>query len=264
MNNENIAHTYRNIEHTYQNIQHASKYRTYITKYCTSISKYPTHISKYRTYINKYCTPISKYPTHISKYCTYITKYCTPISKYPTHISKYRTYITKFCTPISKYSTHISKYRTYITKYCTPISTLSNIATFYTPYFYECWIRLFPQTDLKLTWKVIYNVKLPPFLSVGPLSKPYNWIGVCHDWFHLNGLARAARNPKQAWNTKWKILVYRGIQTHTVRSRSRRATSCATWSDIHIRLMVLATIPGTDNSLTRQICTATQRHSTNA
>ena len=52
------------------------------------------------------------------------------------------------------------------------------------------------------------------FFSIEPWSKTGYWLGVCHGWFHFHGLARVARNAKQARITKWKILTNSGIRTN--------------------------------------------------
>ena len=78
------------------------------------------------------------------------------------------------------------------------------------------------------------------FFSLEPVSKTWYLLDVCLAWFHMHGLARSARNTNQERNTKWKIFVYKGFEPGTVRLRSRRATNCATKSDIHNQLKASA------------------------
>ena len=68
-----------------------------------------------------------------------------------------------------------------------------------------CWFKSLNQI-LKLTW-TCNGIWQPYIFSIEPLSKTgYYWLGVCHGWFHLHCLTRAALNAKQARITKWKFL----------------------------------------------------------
>ena len=54
---------------------------------------------------------------------------------------------------------------------------------------------------LKLTWTVIcrYYCRRQPYFSIEPLhvSKTGYWLGICHGWYHLHGLPRAAKEWKR-------------------------------------------------------------------
>ena len=50
---------------------------------------------------------------------------------------------------------------------------------------------------------ILYN-SVAIFLSSEPFSETGYWLGVCHGWFHLQGLTRAVRNTFGARITEWK------------------------------------------------------------
>ena len=59
----------------------------------------------------------------------------------------------------------------------------------------------------KLTWTGIYYCRRQPYFFIEPISKTGHWLGVCHGWFHLQGLPRAERNANRTRSTK-KTLVH--------------------------------------------------------
>ena len=77
-----------------------------------------------------------------------------------------------------------------------------------------------------------YNWKQPPYSFYR--TNIYNTVfaSVCQGWFHLHGLARAARNTKQARIKHWTFLPTVGFEPGTFRLINRRATNCATRLDI--------------------------------
>ena len=72
----------------------------------------------------------------------------------------------------------------------TPLSRLRRL---------RCWIIKFWYA-LKLTWTVIYYSDGSHIFSIEPssISKIGYWFGVCHGWFHLQGIPRAMKNASQA------------------------------------------------------------------
>ena len=88
--------------------------------------------------------------------------------------------------------------------------------------------------DLKLTWTITYYCKRQPyFFSIEPLSKTRYWLGVCHDWFHLQGLTRGVKNASRVRITKLKILVHYGIRTRDLPFTKRARYHWATKTDVN-------------------------------
>ena len=74
------------------------------------------------------------------------------------------------------------------------------------------------------------------FFSIEPLSKTGYWQGVCHGWFHLQGLTRGVKNASRMRITKLKSLAHCGIRTgdlpFTKRARYHWATKTdVSWTD---------------------------------
>ena len=91
------------------------------------------------------------------------------------------------------------------------------------------------------------NGKLSPyFIFIEPLSKTRDKLGSCHVWFHLHGLARAARSTQHmriyknktnhrhihtsTIHNEKKNLVYSEVEHGNFRLWSRRANDCTTIS----------------------------------
>ena len=86
--------------------------------------------------------------------------------------------------------------------------------------------------NLKLTWTVIYYCKRQHYIFyIEPLSKTGYWLGVCHGWFHLQGLTRGVKNASRVRITKLKILVHCGIQTPDLPFTKRTRYHWATKTD---------------------------------
>ena len=86
---------------------------------------------------------------------------------------------------------------------------------------------------LKLTWTVIYYCKWQPyFFSIEPLSKTGYWLGVCHGWFHLQGITGGEKNTSRVRITKLKILVHSGIRTGDLPFTKRARYHWATKADV--------------------------------
>ena len=67
---------------------------------------------------------------------------------------------------------------------------------------------------------------------IEPIYKIGNMLGVCHGWFHLQGLPRAVRNASRARITKWKILAHCGIRTRDLPLTKRRCYHWATRTNV--------------------------------
>ena len=94
-------------------------------------------------------------------------------------------------------------------------------------------LHLTREVTLKLTWTVIYNCKRQPyFFSIEPLSKTRYWLGVCHGWFHLQGLTGGVKNASWVRIIKLKSLVHCGIRTRDLPFTNRARYHWATETDV--------------------------------
>ena len=66
-----------------------------------------------------------------------------------------------------------------------------------------------------------------------------------HGWFHLHELARAARNTKQAKNTKWRIHAHSGIRTRNIplTKQTRYRLRHETWSPQSVNMHCTPYLP---------------------
>ena len=71
------------------------------------------------------------------------------------------------------------------------------------------------------------------FLSIEPLSKTGYWLGVCHGWFHSQGLTGGVKNASWVRITKLKSLPHSGIRTRDLPLTKRARYHWATKADIN-------------------------------
>ena len=92
--------------------------------------------------------------------------------------------------------------------------------------------RIYP-CSLKLTRTVIYKCKRQPYFSIEPLSKTGYWLGVCHGWFHLQGLTGGVKNASWVRISKFKSLAHSGIRTWDLPLTKRAGYHWATKADVN-------------------------------
>ena len=84
---------------------------------------------------------------------------------------------------------------------------------------------------LKLT--VIFNCKRQPYFFYRVFrSKTGYWLGVCHGWFHLQGLTGGVKNASRVRITKLKSLTHCGIRTRDLPFTKRARYHWATKADV--------------------------------
>ena len=71
------------------------------------------------------------------------------------------------------------------------------------------------------------------FFSIEPLSKTGYWLGVCHGWFHLQGLTGSVKNASWVRITKLKSLAHSGIRTRDLPLTKRARYHWATKADVN-------------------------------
>ena len=71
------------------------------------------------------------------------------------------------------------------------------------------------------------------FFSIEPLSTTGYWLGVCHGWFHLQGLTGGVKNANWVRITKLKSLAHRGIRTRDLPLTKRARHHWATKADVN-------------------------------
>ena len=70
------------------------------------------------------------------------------------------------------------------------------------------------------------------FFSVEYISQTGYWLGLCHCWFHLQGLAWAVKISSRARITKWKIFAHCRIRTRDLPLTKRTRYHWATGTDV--------------------------------
>ena len=79
--------------------------------------------------------------------------------------------------------------------------------------------------------------------SIEPLSKTGYWLGVCHGWFHLQGLTGGVKNASRVRITKLKILVHCGIRTRDLSFTKRARYHWATKADVSLWIKLHLVLP---------------------
>ena len=72
------------------------------------------------------------------------------------------------------------------------------------------------------------------FFSIEPLSKTGYRLGVCHGWFHLQGLTGGVKNASRVRITKLKMLAHCGIRTRDLPFTKRARYHWATKADVSL------------------------------